>query len=53
MKIITENDTYKLIDQVNWDNEKKGELKEILRDGILLVDLTLEEIRQRVRKNGR
>jgi len=53
MKIVIENNTYKLIDQVNWGHEKTGELKEVLRDGKLLVDFTLEEIRQRVKKNGR
>jgi nicotinamide phosphoribosyltransferase len=53
MKIELVNNTYKLIDQVNWDNEKTGELNEIFRDGKLLVDLTLDEIRQRVKKNGR
>jgi nicotinamide phosphoribosyltransferase len=49
MKIIKEDNTYKLIDQVNWEEEKQGELKEIFRDGKLLVNLSLEEIRQRIR----
>ena len=53
MKIAIENGTYKLIDQVNWDNEKTGELKEIFRDGKLLVDLTLKEIRREIRKSDR
>jgi nicotinamide phosphoribosyltransferase len=53
MKIELDNDTYKLIDQVSWSTEQTGELKEIFRDGKLLMDLTLEEIRQRVKKNGR
>ncbi len=52
IKIVNENNAYKLIDQENWETEKTGELKEILRDGKLLVDLTLDEIRQRVKKNA-
>ncbi|MFD2907559.1 nicotinate phosphoribosyltransferase [Flavobacterium ardleyense] len=50
MKIISENNTYKLVDQVNWELEKTGELKEVFRDGELLIDLTLEEIRKNIRK---
>ncbi len=53
MKIVLEDGTYKLIDQVNWVQEKTGELKEIFRDGKLLVDLKLEEIRSEIRKNDR
>ena len=49
MKIVLEDGTYKLIDQVDWAEEKQGELKEILRDGKLLIDHRLAEIRGRVR----
>ena len=49
MKIVLENGTYKLIDQVDWAEEKQGELKEILRDGKLLIDYSLADIRGRVR----
>lgn len=49
MKIELENGTYKLIDQVDWEAEKQGALKEVFRDGELLIDQTLAEIRQRVR----
>ncbi len=49
MKIELENGTYKLIDQVDWETEKQGALKEVFRDGVLLIDQTLAEIRQRVR----
>ena len=52
MKIELVNDTYKLLDQVNWDSERSGELKEVFRDGKLLIDLTLDEIRKRVNKNN-
>ncbi len=45
IKIIKENGVYQLVDQVNWDEEGKGELKEVFRDGKLLVDTSLQEIR--------
>jgi len=48
IKIIKENGNYKMIDQVNWDEEKTGELKEIFRDGKLLIDDNLSAIRKRV-----
>jgi nicotinamide phosphoribosyltransferase len=49
MKIVLEKGEYKLIDQVSWAEEKTGELKEIFRDGVLLVDESLSEIRKRAR----
>jgi nicotinamide phosphoribosyltransferase len=48
MKVILENNTYKLIDQVSWAEEKTGELHEIFRDGKLLVNETLSAIRNRL-----
>jgi len=48
MQIVSENGKFKLIDQVNWEQEKQGELKEVFRDGKLLVDTTLAEIRSRI-----
>lgn len=48
MKVVKENGTYKLIDQVSWAEEQQGELKEIFRDGKLLVEQSLSEIRERV-----
>ena len=50
MKIELENGSYRLIDQATWEQEKTGELKEIFREGKLLIDQTLAEIRQRVKK---
>ncbi|MDA9773991.1 nicotinate phosphoribosyltransferase [Saprospiraceae bacterium] len=41
---------YVMTDQVNWEEEKQGELKEIYRDGKLLIDLSLAEIRETLRK---
>ncbi|SFW48072.1 nicotinate phosphoribosyltransferase [Cellulophaga fucicola] len=49
LKIEKENGTYKLVDQVNWEQEKTGELKEVFKDGKLLVDDSLQNIRNRVR----
>lgn len=49
LKIEKENGTYKLVDQVNWEEEKTGELKEVFKDGKLLVDDSLQDIRNRVR----
>ncbi|WP_310554702.1 nicotinate phosphoribosyltransferase [Flavobacterium sp.] len=48
MKIELENNIYKLIDEVTWEQEKQGELKEVFRDGTLLVDCTLIEIRKQI-----
>ncbi len=50
IKITKENGTYVLHDQVSWEEEQQGELKEVLRDGKLLVDWTLAEIRAEIRK---
>jgi nicotinamide phosphoribosyltransferase len=40
--------TYCLKDQCTWEEEKMGELKEVFRDGKLLKDDTLAEIRGRI-----
>jgi len=40
-----------LKDQCSWEEEGKGELRTVFRDGKLLVDETLEDIRGRVREN--
>ena len=50
MKITKENGKYQVIQQVNWEQEKEGELKEIFRDGKLLIDQSLSEIRERIKK---
>jgi len=49
IKIVKENGTYQLIDQVSWEEEKQGELKEVFRNGKLLIDEKLSDIRARVR----
>jgi len=40
-----------LKDQCNWEEEGRGELKTVFKDGRLMVDWTLEEIRERVRED--
>jgi nicotinamide phosphoribosyltransferase len=39
-----------LYDQCTWEKERTGELQEVFRDGKLLVDHSLDEIRSRVRE---
>lgn len=49
LKITLENGVYQLHDQVDWEAEQTGELKEVFRDGKLLVDQTLADIRARLK----
>ena len=49
IKIVKENGKFKLVDKVSWEEEKQGELKEVFRDGKLIVNQSLQEIRSRVR----
>ena len=49
IQLVRENNAYKMNDSVTWDVEKTGELKEVFRDGKLLVDHTLSEIRERLK----
>ncbi|MGB1315716.1 MAG: nicotinate phosphoribosyltransferase [Chitinophagales bacterium] len=48
IKIVKENGAYKMLDNVTWKEEKQGELKEVFRDGKLLLDDSLSEIRKRI-----
>ena len=49
MKINLVDGVYQLTDNVSWEEEKQGELKEVFRDGKLLVDQSLSEIRARIK----
>lgn len=49
VKVVNCNGQYELIDQVTWEEEQQGELREVFRDGQLLIDLTLAEIRDNIR----
>lgn len=46
-----ENGKYYQKDQVSWSEVKNCEFKEVFRDGKLLVDHTLAEIRERVKNS--
>jgi nicotinamide phosphoribosyltransferase len=48
--IENNNKTYELKDQVSNEEEKTGALKTVFKDGILLVDHSLQEIRERLAK---
>ncbi|MBF7091037.1 nicotinate phosphoribosyltransferase [Flavobacterium sp. ALJ2] len=50
MKIDLVDGIYNLTDNVSWEEERKGELKEVFRDGKLLIDHSLTEIRNNVKK---
>ncbi len=50
LKIEMNNGKYQLIDQVSWGQEASGALEEVFRDGQLMIDVSLNEIRKRVRK---
>ncbi|WP_458628746.1 nicotinate phosphoribosyltransferase [Winogradskyella sp. PC D3.3] len=49
IKIEKENGSYKLIDQVSWEEEQQGELKEVFRDGKILVEACLSSIREQIK----
>ncbi len=48
IKITKENNQYVLNDQVTWEEEGQGQLKEVFRDGKLVIDQNLAEIRRRI-----
>ena len=48
LKIKLENGEYKLYDQVSWEEEQQGELKEVFRDGELIINESLSDIRNRM-----
>ena len=49
MKIELVEGRYTLTDDVSWEEEQKGELKEVFRDGKLLIDLSLSDIRSQIK----
>lgn len=48
IKVEKVDGQYQLFDQVSWEEEQRGELQEVFRDGKLLVDWQFEEIRKRL-----
>lgn len=51
LRIELEDGKYVQYDQQTREQEQQGELKEVFRDGKLLKETTLEEIRQRVKES--
>ncbi|UKN00771.1 nicotinate phosphoribosyltransferase [Paracrocinitomix mangrovi] len=49
IKVEKSGDTYVMKDQVSWEEEQTGELKEVFRDGKLLKDWSLAEIRNNLK----
>lgn len=48
MKLVKENGSYRTIDQVSEEEEKTGELITVFKDGKVIREWTLDEIRKRV-----
>lgn len=48
LKVVLNKGKYELIDQVSKEEEEKGELKTIFKDGILIKECSLYEIRERL-----
>jgi nicotinamide phosphoribosyltransferase len=51
MRIELEDGTYVMYDQQTQEQEQQGELKEVFRDGKLLSETSLAEIRERVKES--
>lgn len=51
IKIEKTEGGYIMKDQVSWEEEQQGELKEVFKDGELSINDTLQEIRNRVKNN--
>ncbi|MDG5490253.1 nicotinate phosphoribosyltransferase [Psychroserpens sp. SPM9] len=49
IKIEKRDGSYQLKDQVSWEEEQRGALKEVFRDGQLVIDEDLKHIRQRIK----
>ena len=51
IKITKQNGTFVMQDQVTWEEEATGELVEVFRDGKILVEEKLSEIRERIKES--
>jgi nicotinamide phosphoribosyltransferase len=49
LQVLKENDTYILKDQISWEEEQQGALKVVYKNGKLLVDWSLQEIRDQLK----
>lgn len=52
LKVNYENNSYHLIDEVSKEEERSGVLIEVFRDGKMLIDWSLEDIRSRLNRTG-
>ena len=50
MKVVLKEGKYELIDQVSWEEENQGELKEVFRDGKMIRETSLAEVRANTTK---
>jgi nicotinamide phosphoribosyltransferase len=50
MKVVLNKGKYELIDEVSWEEEAQGELKEVFRDGKMTSETSLAEIRARIQR---
>lgn len=48
LQVKKENEKYVLYDQASWEQEKESELKTVFKDGKLVRDFSLREIRERL-----
>lgn len=51
IKILKEGNIYKMIDQVSWEEESQGELEIVFKDGKLIKNLKLNEIRNNIKQS--
>ncbi|RYD52621.1 MAG: nicotinate phosphoribosyltransferase [Sphingobacteriales bacterium] len=49
LQLSLQDGGYQLLDEVSWNAEQTGELKEVFRDGKLLIDQRLSDIRAHLR----
>lgn len=52
LKVTKENDTFILHDKVTWEEEKTGELQTVFKDGKLIKETSLSEIRKVLHPNN-
>ncbi len=52
LQVKKENGKYVLYDKVTWEQEKDSELKTVFKDGKIIKEFTLNEIRENLKNNG-
>ncbi|HLP37089.1 nicotinate phosphoribosyltransferase [Lacibacter sp.] len=52
LQVKKENGSYVLIDKVGWEEEQQSELKTVFKDGNLVKEWTLGEIRERIQRSN-